>query len=109
MCFSFRRKHPIMLLDLLTYLFSCEYLHRWLTHHIVMLYCSDNPDHSVFEWNQETGKVRLRNDVTIHMYLSTAPCGDASAYAFEYVFFISLIFIYFLYIVSIDHNSKIMS
>jgi double-stranded RNA-specific adenosine deaminase len=35
---------------------------------------------SIFEYNPDSGKLRLKETVSIHMYTSMAPCGDALAF-----------------------------
>ncbi|KAI9141383.1 adenosine deaminase/editase [Paraphysoderma sedebokerense] len=45
-----------------------------------LLACSDDHENnrSIFEMNNETGKLKLRHTVSFHLYISHAPCGDAS-------------------------------
>lgn len=60
-----------------------SFCYRWFYQQIHLLYNTEATNSSVFEWNPTTGKVRLKESVSIHMYISTAPCGDASAFAIE--------------------------
>jgi len=48
----------------------------------------------VFEYNPESSKLCLRETVSIHMYISTAPCGDASAFPIESVLLLDLLLNY---------------
>jgi len=64
---------------------------RWFCRQIHLLY-SLAP--SVFEYNAQSTKLCLRETVSIHMYISTAPCGDASAFPIELVFQLSLLMFY---------------
>jgi len=59
---------------------------RWFYRQIHVLYSTDPVSTpSVFEYNPESSKLCLKNTVSIHMYISTAPCGDASAFPIESV------------------------
>jgi len=68
---------------------------RWFYRQIHLLY-SNEPVQipSVFEYNPESSKLRLRETVSIHMYISTAPCGDASAFPIESVLLLYLLLNY---------------
>ena len=46
---------------------------------------------SVFQYNPESSKLCLQQTVSLHMYISTAPCGDASAFPIELVELINLL------------------
>lgn len=64
---------------------------RWLYKQIHNLYSQGPvPVPSVFEYNPESSKLGLLETVSLHMYISTAPCGDASAFPIEYVFAVEL-------------------
>ncbi|KAF5286227.1 hypothetical protein FQR65_LT02239 [Abscondita terminalis] len=39
----------------------------------------DNTDASIFETSVNNGKFKLKHDINFHLYISAAPCGDASA------------------------------
>lgn len=57
---------------------------KWFYRQIHLLYSSDPTSMtSIFEYNSETSKLCLKETVSIHMYISTAPCGDASAFPIE--------------------------
>nr|KAG5699236.1 hypothetical protein BaRGS_012757 [Batillaria attramentaria] len=36
--------------------------------------------HALFTRNQETGLVKLHDDIRVHLYISRPPCGDAAAF-----------------------------
>lgn len=40
-------------------------------------------EHSIFE-PAEDGRLQMRSDVTFHLYISTAPCGDGALFT-QYV------------------------
>ncbi|XP_071100189.1 double-stranded RNA-specific editase 1-like isoform X1 [Haliotis cracherodii] len=40
----------------------------------------DRRGHHLFERNPVTGKLKIRDDVKLHLYISRPPCGDASAF-----------------------------
>ncbi|KIH42306.1 Adenosine-deaminase domain protein [Ancylostoma duodenale] len=44
-----------------------------------MLY-TKNPAKSIFVKNAKTGKLALRKGLSFHMFVNTAPCGDARVY-----------------------------
>jgi len=50
-----------------------------------LAYSSGDMSASMLEWNHETCKLRLKETVSVHMYISTAPCGDAAAFPIELV------------------------
>ena len=67
---------------------------RWFYRQIHLLYSNEPlPSSSVFEYNPESSKLCLRETVSIHMYMSTAPCGDASAFPIESVLLLDLLFV----------------
>lgn len=44
---------------------------------------SDRPNNSVFTLNENGEKFKLKDTVSLHMYINTAPCGDASAFPMD--------------------------
>src|SRR5690606_12763799 len=39
-----------------------------------------SPDQSIFELQDGTEKLSLKKNITFHLYISTAPCGDAALF-----------------------------
>lgn len=65
---------------------------RWFYRQIHLLYSNDTvAAPTVFEYNPVTSKLCLKETVSIHCYLSTAPCGDASAFPIESVHLFDLL------------------
>ena len=68
-----------------------RYLHRE-----VKLFYDGNLTQSIFEQDSESKKLRMKEHVTIHMYSSTAPCGDGREFTARYVYYNNLMILEYL-------------
>lgn len=56
---------------------------RFLHYHLAILLCGKTDVKSIFVQKERQGKIQLRDGVKFHLYVSTAPCGDAAIFVNE--------------------------
>lgn len=47
-------------------------------------------DHSIFQ-GADDGRIEIKPDVTFHLYISTAPCGDGALFTQSVVVFCAIL------------------
>ena len=68
--------------------FHFRYIHKELK-----LFYEGNVIHSIFEEAGDCHKLKIKDHVTLHLYMSKAPCGDAIAFTHPWVYYSSDILI----------------
>lgn len=62
---------------------SAVALWRWSFRFLYQQLKSYGPgkEHAILEPTEDGEKIRMKPDVTFHLYISTAPCGDGALFA----------------------------
>ena len=58
---------------------------KFLHYHLTILLSGKTEVKSIFVQKERQGKIQLRDGVKFHLYVSTAPCGDAAIFVNETV------------------------
>lgn len=56
---------------------------KFLHYHLTILLSGKTDVKSIFVQKERQGKIQLRDGVKFHLYVSTAPCGDAAIFVNE--------------------------
>ena len=58
---------------------------KFFHYHLAILLSGRTDVKSIFVQKERQGKIQLRDGVKFHLYVSTAPCGDAAIFVNETV------------------------
>lgn len=58
---------------------------KFLHYHLTILLSGKTDVRSIFVQKERQGKIQLRDGIKFHLYVSTAPCGDAAIFVNETV------------------------